>query len=336
MFPWSATKPRLARSLDELYADPALYRSSQDLLPPSEKLPHVLRFELTEGCSWGRCTYCTGFDHLPFRAKTTNEFQAHVEAVMARIGHDSRLAYQLKRIFIGGGNALAVPTEELRRAIAYAGDSFANRLDRTSAATRIALYGTTKDINAQGRLGIGKFYCDAGEYVGLGLIYWGVESGSDKVLKFVCKGDSKKRQLQAAEALAKYPIRTSVMIMPGLGGTRFSEEHVRDTAEVLSAINPTYITFLGINAARGTSYARTMADEERAGQNRLLSAREKATEMVEMIEAMKTYYPVTVGCFESGLDRVGKNPLTFGSRTLSGPGAKQVFVEELRAYLRHM
>lgn len=329
-------KRKIVRSLDDLYADQELYRSSRDLLPPSEKLSHVLRFELTEGCSWGKCTYCTGFDHLPYRAKTPEEFEKHVEAVMARIGHDSNLAYGLRRIFIGGGNALAVPTNELCRAIQIASDAFARRRSRSSPATRIALYGTTGDIIRHGRLGIGKLYCDAGEHVGLRLIYWGVESGSNAVLKLVCKGDSKKRQLEAAEILAGYPVQTSVMIMPGLGGIRHSESHVRDTAEVLTAIRPTYITFLGINAARGTSYAGNMQREEEAGVNRPLSPKEKAAQMIEILAQMRVRQSVTVGCFDSDLDKVGKNSLTFGSRMLNGPGAQQLLVDELRAFLRHL
>jgi hypothetical protein len=70
--------PRVA-SVDELYADRTLYTSKDMFSPPSERLPHVIRFELTEGCDWGKCTYCGGFDGVKFREKSLEDYKAHVD-----------------------------------------------------------------------------------------------------------------------------------------------------------------------------------------------------------------------------------------------------------------
>lgn len=317
-----------ASTLAELYADSALYRSSERLLPPSERQPHVLRFELTQGCSHGICTYCSGFDHLPFVAKPVDEYRAHVEAVMSAVGHGSNLAYDLRRVFIGGGNALAVETEHLREAIHITVTAFARRYGaqrNVAPPTRLALYGTTRDIITHGSRGLGKLYCDTGEFTGLTMIYWGLESGSNRVLKFVKKGDSKKRILQAAHIMNdELPIKTSVMIMPGLGGKEMGDEHVRDTAEVLGAISPTFITFLGINAP-GSEYDRRMTDEGLTP----LAPHEKAMQMIRIIDEMRPAYPISIGCFDTSVDKVGDNPLPFGSVRLMSPHHKASVVGEL-------
>ena len=327
-------RKRLTRvkSLDELYADTGLYRSSQHLLPPSEKLPHVLRFKLTSGCQWGRCTYCNSFDGQAYAVKTPEEFERHVAAVMRRIGFNSQLAYTLKRIFIGGGNALSVETPQLEHTIQTVAEAFMRRAQYATNARRIALYGTTRDIIRHDVRSLRGLY-NVSPYGDLDLIYWGIESGNNEVLKAVCKGDSKKRQLQAAGIINSTRIRTSIMIMPGLGGIRFSDGHVRDTAEVLSDLSPSYITFLGIHTPPHSAYERWMREEERAGTNRPLTSRETAQQMIDIIDALRLTYPPKVGCFDDQVDRVGSNPLPFGSVELRRTQDKDTLVAQLRDQL---
>jgi len=241
------------------------------------------------------------------------------------------LARQFRRVFLGGGNALSVDTDTLRRAINFTIARF--RAYTGSIPRRLSLYGTTKDIVQHGTHGLRRLYNDN---AGLDLVYWGVESGSNKVLKIVCKGDSKARILEAAEMLRSTRVQTSVMIMPGLGGVRLSGSHIKDTAEVLSAINPHYVTFLGINAP-GSAYADWMQKEGAAGINRPLTRMEMAEQMIEIIAAMRPdYYPNTIkiGCFGDDVDKVGNNPLPFGSTTLRNRDDQNDVVRQLRRLLK--
>ena len=92
---------RKVRKVDQLYQDRELYSSPDMFSPPAERLPHVIRFELTTGCNWGRCSYCGGFDGIEYRVKTADEYREHVDQVWKRIGKRTRLAEDLGRIFIG-------------------------------------------------------------------------------------------------------------------------------------------------------------------------------------------------------------------------------------------
>ena len=248
--------------------------------------------------------------------------------VMERVGHRTCFARRFERLFIGGGNALSLETPRLLEALALAVKSF--KTCTGSRPRRTALYGTTRDILMHGKEGLDQLW---NENAGLDLIYWGVESGSDEILKAVRKGDTKKKLLTAAKLMRTSTIDTSVMIMPGLGGARFSESHVKETAKVLSAINPKFITFLGVHAP-GTKYAAWMRSEEAEGLNRPLTPRETAEQTIAIISAMRPEYPVKIGCFGNDIDKVANNPLPFNSAELDDACEKREVVDSLRRLLK--
>jgi radical SAM superfamily enzyme YgiQ (UPF0313 family) len=306
----------VVNTVERLYRDRTLYTSQDMFSPPSERLPHVIRFELTQGCSWGRCTYCGGFDGVPSKTKSLKEYKEHVDAVWDRVSPG--LAYKLRRVFIGGGNALGVETDTLSKAIKYTLNKFDRHAD--GLPNRTAIYGRTDDILKKGVSGLRKLKNVGrnifGSFGGLDLIYWGVESGSDGVLKYVNKGYTQKQIIEAAEIVRSAGIDTSVMIMPGLGGIKFYDEHIQGTARVLNKIRPKYLTFMGINPASQSRYSVVMNREVANGSNRPLKDQELATQMWRIIRKMGIW-DCKVGCFDCHIDQVGHNPLPFGSTSIS-------------------
>jgi radical SAM superfamily enzyme YgiQ (UPF0313 family) len=148
--------------------------------------------------------------------------------------------------------------------------------------------------------------------LGLNLVYWGVESGSTKVLEYVNKGCTGEEILEAGRKLGKGGIDTSVMIMPGLGGIRYYRDHVKGTAKALSAIRPQFITFMGVNPSPNSPYYKRMQEEMEEGTNRPLRKRELAEQMFEIIKKMSGF-PTKIGCFDTSIDQVGFNPFPFGT-----------------------
>lgn len=329
----------MVKSLDELYEDKQLYSSPNMFSPPSERLSHVIRFELTKGCNWGRCTYCGGYDGVRHSTKSLDTYKRHVDEVWNRIGNRSELARSLGRIFIGGGNALLVDTDTLQEAIQYSTDKFKEYVG--AYPRRIALYGRTQDIIRQGKKGLRKlryhnkwkFFTNDPPPSALSLIYWGVESGSSDVLSYVRKGCTEKELKEAAKILRSVPIDVSVMIMPGLGGIRFYDEHVKCTARVLGKIRPRFLTFMGINPAQNSPYSKTMAREQNEGTNRPLTEKELAYQMTDIIEQMPIF-ETKIGCFDSNVDAVGYNPIHFGSYSIYNSNHKTYLVMELRKKIK--
>ena len=302
-------------ALQRLYFDQKLYSSKDMFSPPAERLSHVIRFELTQGCEWRKCTYCCGYDKVKNLERTIEGYANHVENVFDWLQVQNYR--DLTRVFVGGGNALAVNTNKLLMAIGYTGIKFKQHTGKFPKRTSV--YGRTASINEKGREQLQ--FLREGLYekgkinVGLDLIYWGVETGSNAVMEYVRKGSTQDDVLKAAEVLKDTGIKTSVMIMPGLGGARFYNEHVQQTALVLDAIKPAYVTFMGVNPSSDSRYSKTMQQELLDGLNRPLSDSELATQMADIVEGMFGWdrWDVKLGCYSPTIDAVGHNPITFDS-----------------------
>lgn len=324
-------------SVNELYRIPGLYSSPDMFSPPSERLGHVIRFELTRGCNWGKCTFCGGYDGVKYLVKTSREYKDHVSKVWKLIGRRSWLAYRLTRIFVGGGNALALGGETLHKLLAYTKKMFSENTGREPK--RLSVYGRTADIIKLNVGGMNKL-SSGGKWHWtylpgvLDLIYWGVESGSNEVLSYVNKGCTEEEMVQAGEILRLASVEASVMVIPGLGGIKYYDQHIECTARLLGKIAPRFITFMGVNAMPCTPYAKRMKQEEKAGENRPLTPRETAEQMVEIL-ANAPCFVTKVGCFDSQIDSVGCNPLVFGSRQISGPWARDEFIGHLRREIKY-
>lgn len=301
-----ASNNEKVRSLDELYQDRQLYSSSDMFSPPSERLAHAIRFELTSGCDWGKCTFCNGFDGTPFREKTLEEYKHHVDSVWERVGERSILARGLTRFFIGGGNAMAVETKKLAKVIDYTAQAFKN--NTRNYPRRIAVYASIKAI-AEKEI---EEFCRI-QNAGLNMAYIGLESGSEKVLRYVNKSCTQEQLETAIERIYDTSLPTSIMIMPGLGGVKFADEHVKQTIEVLKKFRPKYITFMGVNPCTNSRYAQIMAEERRNRTNRPLRDSELIQQMTEIILGLGEDYRVPIGCFNRDIDSVGYNPAPFGS-----------------------
>ena len=312
-------KDQRVKYVVDLYKDSSLYSTLDMFSPPAERLSHVIRFELTRGCGYGRCTYCSGYEGMKHEIKTLEEYGDHVNKVFERIGKNSDLARHLRRTFIGGGNALEVGTGMLDKVFYYTNKIFKENTGRYPE--RMSVYGRTKDILDKK---------EDMKYIErwLDLIYWGVESGSSEVLDYVNKGCTMEEIIKAAEVINRTNIKTSVMIMPGLGGKKYYNEHIKYTAKVLGKIKPRFITFMGINSKESSRYSKIMKLEQENGINRPLTDEELVIQMKEIIKRMPVF-KTSVGCFEDKIDKVGHNPVTFDSTHIRDNYDKRYLLEDL-------
>jgi len=327
-----------------ILADAGAYRSRKMSAPPAEKRPHVMPFELTTGCSYNACNFCSMYRGEDHSIRSFGEYAGHVQFVWENL--EPSQIEGLTRIFIGSGNALCADTKTLNQVIQYSAKSFLERTGRIPR--RIAMYGNTNDILSKNTRDLRILNCGStcityecskytfGRKVGLNLLYWGIESGSDDVLRFANKGYD-KFDLQVAisrlraltdDGTGGNGIRTSVMIMPGLGGVKHYKSHVVDTADVLNELQPSFVTFLGINPGAGSKYARKMANEQSQGTNRQLTQEELTEQMADMIELFT--FNTTVGCFDKSVHSVGINPQPFGSKKLQTELDRTDLVDQIR------
>jgi len=132
-------------------------------------------------------------------------------------------------VFIQDANSFVLPAPVLAEAIRHL-------KRKIPGIVRITSYARSSTLAKMSVAELGEI-CKAG----LDRIHIGMESGSDRVLKLVQKGVSAKRQIEAGKKVIEAGMELSEYVMPGLGGKELSEEHARESARVLTEINPHFI-----------------------------------------------------------------------------------------------
>ena len=87
---------------------------------------------------------------------------------------------------------------------------------------------------------------------GLSLYYLGIESGHDEVLSRLEKGVDSAEMIRVAGKASAAGVKLSTMILLGAGGRGLSAEHARESARVVNAIQPRFVSTLVMTPVEGT------------------------------------------------------------------------------------
>lgn len=190
--------------------------------PPSEG--NNLIIQATLGCRFNRCSFCSMYKAKTYRARPLAE-------VFVDIDRAARQWPEAHRVFLADGDAYGLPTETLLGLAAHLAKSF-------TALQRITAYATPFNINAKSIEEI-----QALRDVRLGLVYLGVESGSDRLLRAIGKGKA-QHMLAALGHARQAGLKVSATVILGLGGKRHWREHIEETAAMINRQPPSYLSTL--------------------------------------------------------------------------------------------
>ena len=218
-----------------IYYDEPLFR------PPAEA--NSLIFQVTLGCSWNKCAFCEMYTNKQFKIKKEDE-------IVDEIQNAASFYPDVRRIFLADGNAMALSISRLKKILSAINDAFPK-------VGRISAYALPKDI-------ISKSMDDLVELnkLGLKLIYVGIESGDDEVLKLVNKGETFNSTVEGLLKAKEAGIKNSVMILNGLGGKKYSNQHAINSAKILNKIQPEYASTLVLSFPYGIERFKQRFDGE--------------------------------------------------------------------------
>lgn len=191
------------------------------ILPPDQYMAVVL--QLTEGCSFNTCTFCTFYKDRPFRIKREDEFKAHALAVRDFLGRGLSLR---RTIFLGDANALVVPMPRLMPLLDAIHDVYDVGALGGIYAFLDGFSGEKKSVDDYRAL----------RAAGLERVYVGLESGSADLLRFLRKPGEPKDAIHAVRALKAAGVAVGVIVLLGAGGREYAGAHVRDTISTLNAM----------------------------------------------------------------------------------------------------
>ncbi len=206
--------------------------------PPSEASSVLI--QVTVGCSHNRCAFCSMYRGTRFRAKDWETIAADIEEA-AGIGP------RFRRVFLCDGDALILSTDRLLRIL----NTIRSRLPWVE---RVGLYGDTRSIGKKSGEEL-----RALREAGLGIVYHGMESGDDEVLRRIDKGGTRSECVPAALELREAGILHSVIVLLGIGGVERSREHAQASASLLSEMDPPYASALTITVIPDTPLAEMQA-----------------------------------------------------------------------------
>jgi len=86
----------------------------------------------------------------------------------------------------------------------------------------------------------------------LKIVYLGVETGNEELLKQIDKGATRAQMVEAGRRIKDAGISLSVTVLLGIGGIEKSVAHAFDTAVILTEIDPDYVGALTVMVVPGT------------------------------------------------------------------------------------
>lgn len=227
--------------------------------PPSEAGSLIL--QITTGCSYNKCTFCHIYKGKKFTVKSEEEIEKHI--LMGK-----RYASNPEKIFLADGNVLCLSTARLLKLLDLIKIHFPK-------VNQISSYAGPRDLLRKSEEDLAKI-----RTAGLELLYMGVESGSDRVLKSVNKGLTREQMITAGKKAKKTGFTLSCMIISGLGGKELLEEHAIDSATAISEINPDFFALLTLMIENETPMKKQLD----SGEFKLLSPYEVMLELKMMLE----------------------------------------------------
>jgi radical SAM superfamily enzyme YgiQ (UPF0313 family) len=200
--------------------------------PPSEARSLIL--QVTNGCSWNKCTFCEMYTQpqKKFRPKPQSEIDAELAGVAAA-------GMPVRRIFLADGDAMTLSYRRLRLIM----DAINKNLPNVQ---RVASYCLPRNLKNKTVEELAEL-----RELGLNLFYVGCESGDDLVLERVSKGETYESSLAALRKIKAAGARSSVMILNGMGGKQYSERHAINSARLMNAAQPDYLSTLVVSFPDG-------------------------------------------------------------------------------------
>ena len=198
--------------------------------PPSEA--YSLLLQVTVGCSHNKCTFCPTYKGEKFRIKSFAEIE---EDILEASDYRS-----VEKIFLCDGDALIIPQPRLM-------EIFVSIHKHIRSMKRVGCYANAKSILRKTPEDLVQL-----RKLGLKIVYLGVETGNEDLLKKINKGATYAQIVEAGRRIKNAGINLSVTVLLGIGGTEKSVAHAFDTAKILTEIDPDYVGALTVMVVPGT------------------------------------------------------------------------------------
>jgi len=252
------------------------FRRPEIIRPPSESRSYFL--PLTSGCSNNKCTFC-GYYGSKLQIRDLDDIKKEIDALALYINKGVYVTglpdivfsigrgWDGKKLFLQDADALVYPLPKLKEALQHINW-------KLPLVERISAYATPQDI-----LRIDVSELKELRKLKLGILYMGLESGDDEILRKIAKGVNSQQMIEAGRKMKEAGILSSITVILGLGSVEGSERHALETSKVLSQIDPDYVGALTLILVPETP----LYEEWKQGRFSLISPFQSLKELMMII-----------------------------------------------------
>ncbi|MCW8896253.1 MAG: radical SAM protein [Sulfurimonas sp.] len=230
--------------------------------PPAEANNLIL--QVTLGCSYNNCSFCSMY-------KTKNYEVRELEDVFKEIDTLAHHYPNATKIFLADGDALSLPCEQLLILLDKLNSTF-------TKLRRVSTYASTQNILGKSNKEL-ELLCKSK----LNLFYYGIETGSDVVLKKITKSVNQAEIITSLTKATDAGVKISATVILGIGGSKYSDLHVQETAKIINATKVNYLSTLqlGIEEEAKENFYRYFDDFTMADDEQILSEQKRFLELLE-------------------------------------------------------
>lgn len=189
--------------------------------PPYEKDSCII--ELTSGCTYGKCHFCSLYKDEPFHLTSLKEFEQDLD----EIKHHQP---NTRRIFVTGANPFALSYEKLKPYVLTVRDYLIK-------CQTIAMFSSIRDIKNKEVWQLKKLRA-----MGVNGLSIGTESGEDDTLLLANKGYTSRDIVEQCRKLEEAGIEYYFVYMTGLAGKGGGYRNAVCSAQIYSQLNPYFIS----------------------------------------------------------------------------------------------
>jgi radical SAM superfamily enzyme YgiQ (UPF0313 family) len=244
--------------MDHAFDEEGMHYEGMCIRPPSEAYSILL--QVTLGCSHNKCSFCGTYKDKRFTIKDD-------KIILSDILFASKYMRRQDKVFLMDGDALIIPQKRLMWI-----------LDRINEhlpwVKRVGAYANAKSIKMKTIEELIELRKN-----GLGILYYGVETGDDELRKKITKGSDAKTCIEMGKKVKEAHIKLSVTVLLGIAGKDGSLRHAKATGELLSAMDPDFVGALTVMLIPGTP----LFEELENGTFQLPDQRGLLVELKEMI-----------------------------------------------------
>ena len=202
--------------------------------PPSEARSLIL--QVTNGCSWNKCTFCTMYTdpQKRFQPKSIDVIRQELQTI-------ANAGYPVQKVFLADGDAMTLSMRRLSDILTAIREFFPN-------IVRVSSYCLPRNLKNKSVQELATL-----KTLGLSMLYVGCETGDTELLAMVEKGETYETSLDALIKAKQAGIQTSVMILNGLGGPEMSQQHALASAKLMNAAQPSFLSTLVVEFPQGSS-----------------------------------------------------------------------------------